>query len=341
MWLRQTFDFGTSVCSIEGVGCPTDDCFCGGNTYWGYSYWDGSAWQGYAVGASGSVITATGAVEGWRWGEFGSSQIAATQVQAAQSGLAWLHGEQTAADGSYSGNVRSSVDTMLAIGANRLDADTWRQGVNAPSLLDYVLNNGASYVDKGLAGGVAESGKLAVALNAADGCWPEDAIKPAEYYSPTLGSFSDQAGFLSWAILGTLAMSDTVPPDSVQSLIDLAQPEGGWEWSPTWGVDTNTTALAIQALVAAGQPISSTAIISAVGSLKSAQNADGGFRYYLSSQGSSASDANSTAFAIQGLLAAGENPTGPGGTAAGNSPTSYLLSMQLPDGSFAWQSTSR
>ena len=39
--------FGEAVCSIEGVGCPVDDCFCDPNRFWNYTYWDGNAWQGY------------------------------------------------------------------------------------------------------------------------------------------------------------------------------------------------------------------------------------------------------------------------------------------------------
>ncbi|HXF60031.1 MAG TPA: hypothetical protein VNK95_00360, partial [Caldilineaceae bacterium] len=52
--------FGPAVCSIEGVGCPASDCFCGGDRFWNYSYWDGAGWQSYSVGAGSSVISQTG-----------------------------------------------------------------------------------------------------------------------------------------------------------------------------------------------------------------------------------------------------------------------------------------
>lgn len=45
--------FGPVVCSIGGVGCPADNCFCGGSVFWGYKSWDGAAWQDYMVGAGG------------------------------------------------------------------------------------------------------------------------------------------------------------------------------------------------------------------------------------------------------------------------------------------------
>jgi prenyltransferase beta subunit len=132
-------------------------------------------------------------------------------------------------------------------------------------------------------------------------------------------------------------MSATVPVAGVQSLIHAALPNGGWEWSPGWNGDTNTTALAIQALVAAGEPVSSTAIISGLAFLKSAQNGDGGFAYDPVSPFGRDSDANSTAYVAQALAAAGEDPTGPAWTISDANPIGYLLNLQLADGSFEWQ----
>lgn len=61
--------FGPAVCAIEGTGCPVDNCFCDPKRFGADSSWDGTQWQSYQVGASQSVISTTGAVEGWRWGE--------------------------------------------------------------------------------------------------------------------------------------------------------------------------------------------------------------------------------------------------------------------------------
>ena len=111
--------FGPAVCSIEGVGCPAEDCFCNPSKYWAYAYWDGAAWQSYAVGAGSSVISRTGAVEGWRWGEFGQAQAAASAALAAADALEWLATQQSATDGGY-GNPGATVETLLTIGANGL-----------------------------------------------------------------------------------------------------------------------------------------------------------------------------------------------------------------------------
>ncbi len=68
--------FGPGLCGIEGVGCPSSNCFCGGNKYWGF-YYDSEGGMSYSNVGVGSVfdgnrtIVRDGAVIGFRWGEFG------------------------------------------------------------------------------------------------------------------------------------------------------------------------------------------------------------------------------------------------------------------------------
>lgn len=325
------FSWGTSVCSIEGVGCPAEDCFCGGDLFWNYSFWDGEAWQGYETGPAVSVISATGSVEGWRWGEFEGQAIPAPQVIAAQSALDWLHAAQVEA-GGY-GGTGIDVEALMAVAANGLDADTWRASPESPSLLDAVLAGGADYSQLG----VAEAGKLGVALAAAEACWPADALRPQDYYSETVGAFSTDAGFLAWGILGTLALGEETPADSVDYLAGLALPEGGWEWSPGWGRDTNTTALAIQTLIAAGTPVSATEIVSGLAYLKEAQDETGGLRYDAGEGWQGAADANSTAYGLMALSASGQNPHDPVWQTGAVGPVDFLISLQQPGGGLAWQ----
>jgi hypothetical protein len=109
--------------------------------------------------------------------------------------------------------------------------------------------------------------------------------------------------------------------------------EGGWEWAAGWGADTNSTALAIQALVAASEPVSATSVVCGLAYLAGAQNGDGGFPYAPGG----ASATNSTAYVVQAIIAAGQDPSGPVWTISNTTPISYLLTMQLADGSFAWQ----
>lgn len=321
--------FGPLVCGIEGVGCPSEDCFCGGSSYWGYNYHDGSSWQGYSVGAGSSVITQTGAIEGWRWGEFGSSLGDPAASLASAAALDWISARQSITAGGF-GSASAGVEVLLAFGSNRQNADTIHRSAEAPTLRDFMALNSATY-SRTSAGA---SGKLAAALVAGNACLPIDVATPSTYFNPTVGAYGAGTGDNAWAILGATALSETVPAEALTTLRAAQQADGGWEWSPGWGSDTNSTALAVQALIANGESITSTAILSAVTWFKSVQSADGGFPY---SEGDTAtSDANSTAYVIQALVAAGEDVTGIEWTQDDNSPVSYLLGMQLPSGAFEW-----
>ncbi|UCC88878.1 MAG: terpene cyclase/mutase family protein [Anaerolineales bacterium] len=322
---------GDSVCAIEGVGCPaaTDiaSCFCSDN------WWSGAEW----ISATETWDTITwppplitdSSIVGFRWSKaaWGPPLFPGAAYSAAADALAWLRGQQSPTDGGY-GLPGTTADVLMAVGANGSDPAEWRQP-DSPSLVHYVLNKGTTYSKSG----AGASGKLAVGLAATEACLPLGTLTPTDYYSPATGAFGPGSGFQAWATLGTRALSQTVPTTATQYLLSLAQPDGGWEWQSGFGSDTNSTALAIQALVAGGELVSSTAIVSGLSYLKSAQNSDGGFAYDAFGQ----SDTNSTAYAVQALLAAGENPlTSPWAISSSN-PISFLVGMQLPDGSFEWQ----
>jgi prenyltransferase beta subunit len=161
-------------------------------------------------------------------------------------------------------------------------------------------------------------------------------LQPAGYYSETLGAFAADSGFNAWGILGTLALSRTVPPGAVDALAGQQQPDGGWEWQPGFGTDTNTTALAVQTLVAAGYPVTTTEVVSALAFLKNGQVAGGGFVYDPAAPENGA-DANSTAYALMALVAAGEDPTADAWQVDGENAVDFLVSLQAADGSIEWQ----
>lgn len=315
--VTRSYSFGDAVCSIAGVGCPAEDCFCSTN-YWSYWHWDGGAWQSYPVGAGSSVISQTGAVEGWRWGQFGDTLRPATVTLQSQAALGWLAEQR--AGGLPSAGV--AVEDALALGANQ---------ESHPAIDNFLAANGAAYASTS----AAAAGKLAVALAAADACQPAGALTPASYFSPTIGAYSTQSGANAWAILGIIARNETAPTSAIDYLAAQQQPDGGWEWAPGWNSDTNATALVIQALIAAGKSVSSTTVISGLAYLDALQNADGGFPYAAGDN--PPSDTNSTAYVLQALIAAGEDPTASRWTPAGKTPFDYLLDMQLPNGSFEWQ----
>jgi len=340
--ITKDFGWGVSVCGIEGVGDPAANCF--GSGFWASYYLTGTTWAGYMVGPSDSVIT-DGAVELWSW-QAGFAPLDLPDPDAAlaaSQALDWLQGQQSSADGGY-GNTSASVESLLSIAANHYRAFDWRTASNAPSLLSHILDGATAYADTG----AAAAGKLAVGLAAEGDYWPTGAKKPMDYYITATGVFTGGygAGFAgpqAWGILGTVALSQSVPPKAVDYLKSIANADGGWSWGPG-NSDTNGTALAIQALIAAGEPVTSSAVISGLHFLQSAQNPDGGFPYDPASPWGTASDANSTAYVIQALHAVGKTGLqGTGSFGTGSfiiNPTtalSYLLSLQLPDGSFEWQ----
>ena len=338
--ITKSFDFGTLVCSIEGVGCPAENCFCGGTSFWKNSYWDGSAWQVYGVGAGQSTLN-DGAVEGWRWGEWTSTMWPARPVTAALQALDWLRPFQSPTDGGYV-SESGSAEVLLSIGANGHPANAWRRQSDTPSLAGYWLGRARSYSSAG----ADTAAKLAVGAVATDLCWPRNAVRPSAYYSETNGTYNGQygvgAGPQAWAILGTLALSETVPAQAVQVLKNLAEPDGSWKWQPSAPADTNTTALALQALIAAGESPTSTVVTHGLAYLKSLQDANGGFWRYPDNPNDpdDAPDANSTAYVLQALLAAGQDPTSVDWSQGQNNPISFLLGLQLPDGSLKWRQNS-
>jgi prenyltransferase beta subunit len=138
-------------------------------------------------------------------------------------------------------------------------------------------------------------------------------------------------------MLGTSALGEALPVKAAEGLRGQVLATGGWEWAPGWGADTNSTALALQALVAAGEPPTATVVVGGLAYLKSAQNADGGFAYALDGGAPGPSDANSTAYVVQALAAAGKDPRAAAWQVGGVGPMDYLLSLQEADGGFAWQ----
>lgn len=324
--------FGPAVCAIEGIGCPADNCFCNADEFWGYNFWDGTAWQGYPVGASSSEISATGAIEGWRWGAFGSAQAPADQAIAAAGALEWLRSQQDPTTGGFGDSTGGAVEVLMALGANHEDAATWKPSDGRRALDNYLLLRATRFSRDN----VAAAGKLAIGAAAADACRTNRSVAPSFYYSDTLGAYSPDSGFNAWGILGAAAVSETVPAAAVDTLLGQQQEDGGWEWQAGFGTDTNSTAVAIQALIAAGQPVSSTAVVNALAFLKSAQVESGGIVYDPKTPEYGA-DANSTAYTIQAIVAAGGDPVGEEWAVDGLTPVRFLLGLQLADGSFEWQ----
>lgn len=237
-------------------------------------------------------------------------------------------------DGSFAGfGPGSTADAIFALAAANVNVDEVAQG--GTSALDYVQ---AQAKGSGKDTGVAAKFLIAVTLagqspRLADGT---DLVgEVAQGYNAQTGQYGQDVTSHAYAMIGLVAAGATPEAAAIDALKKLQLPDGGWSFDGTaaTGSDTNTTGLVIQALKAAGD--TSDAVGKAVAYLKAQQNNDGGFPYSQASSFGNASDANSTALAIQGLLAAGEDLANY--VKDGKSPTDRLLQFQNPSGAFRYQ----
>ncbi len=154
-----------------------------------------------------------------------------------------------------------------------------------------------------------------------------------------------QAG-INDTIFAIFALSPVEEPKAQEAVRPAAewvaarqQPGGGWAWrAGSSATEVDMTGAAIQALAAGGMSGSPQAA-DGLRYLREAQNPDGGFPEY---PGERESNAASTAWAVQAIWAAGENPedwtTGSG--QATEEPLDFLESLQDPvDGHVHWKPT--
>lgn len=264
----------------------------------------------------------------------GWSPVAAQEQPAAiDRAVQYIRGQQQP-DGSFAGfGPGSTADAIYALAATNINVAELRQGNASP--IDYVRGQAAGTQDTGLAA------KFVIALLLA-GQTPITA--EADYvalvergFNPQTGQYGADVTAHAYSLIALTAAGRPVPPEAIEALKRLQLPDGGWSFdgTPATGGDTNTTSLAVQALRATGDQ--SDAIAKAVAYFRAQQNDDAGFPYSRSSSFGSASDANSTALSIQGLIAAGEDLTN--WSKNGQTPTDRLLQFQNPSGAFRYQDT--
>ena len=260
----------------------------------------------------------------------------------AQHGLGWVSRQQNE-DGSWSGfagpDVGSTSDAVLAFAAAGYDPDTVRLPGGA-SALEYLFSNAASYAMQSS----DSAGKVALAL-AASGANPRDAdgsdlidLLLNTWYDVEIGAFGviTNTYHQSFAILALVAAEEQIPVSATLALAGLQQADGGWKYDlgdSVWNVtDATHTGLALQALIAAGVAsgdpgiVPDTVIEDAIAFLRNTQGTDGGWE-----------GANATAYAIQGLLAAGEDLDSNDWAIDGRTPFTALAAYQKTDGPMVWQ----
>ncbi|MCC6382374.1 MAG: hypothetical protein IT304_07680 [Dehalococcoidia bacterium] len=146
-------------------------------------------------------------------------------------------------------------------------------------------------------------------------------------YTATTGRYAEDDFSHSVAVLGLVCTDNGLGADALGALQRSQNADGSWGFDGAG--DPDTTAIAVQALRAAGLSKSDPALARALTYIRSSQGIDGGWGF-----DPSASNVSSTAYMVQALLALGELPDSAAYTRDGATPSQFLLSQQNADGSF-------
>jgi hypothetical protein len=236
-------------------------------------------------------------------------------------------------DGSFAGfGAGSTADAVLAIVAAGRDPGSYQQGGNTPVTF---LRSKASDLAK-TAGG---AGKLLVTLRALGmdgrqfgGVDLVQSSQATESVSVT-GQYGPDLIGHAFAVLGLRAAGEQVPPAAIERIKSTQTASGGWAFTgdtAEGSADTNTTAVVLQALVAAGAAASEAPLTNrGVEYLLSQQNTDGGWPYQKGGEFGSDSDANSTSYVVQAMAALGNAESAEQGRR-------FLLTLQTQSGAFQY-----
>jgi hypothetical protein len=263
------------------------------------------------------------------------SQSPAESPLAAAS--AWLRAQQDPSGGfaGLSGEVDPGVtiDAVMALYAAK-ESDPDAAGALAAAVA-YLEGDDTGYERSG----TGQAAKLALAA-IAGGKDPHDfggvdllqaiqAPPTTSVQNPIPGIYGDDLYDHALALIAFTAAGEAVPDDALEPFRATQGGDGGWAFdgsTESGAADSNTTALVIQALAASGlgdDPM----VGRGLDYLRTLLAPDGsGFAYGPADP--LVADANSTALAVQALIAAGQDPASPewGNAAAA------LAAFQAPDG---------
>src|SRR5207253_223366 len=261
--------------------------------------------------------------------------------------LGFLESQQSASDGSLPGGF--SVDELYMIGAAAGGYDPNLLSHGGPSVVDYLSAHAAAACLRAsdASPSAAACGELIQAVLAA-GKDPTafaglDLLSRLDgYLNPNAGAVGDGEAFTqALSIQALVGAGRPVPAAALRFLHQVENSDGGWDFmdvkdDPNASTnfdtsDTNSTAMVLMALDAAGDHSRDTAALTWVHSL---QNRDGGFSF----QGGG-SDPDSTALVLQAIIATGQDPSGTAWTVDGHTPPAELVATQGPTGGYAFPSS--
>ncbi|MGO9499633.1 MAG: prenyltransferase/squalene oxidase repeat-containing protein [Solirubrobacteraceae bacterium] len=228
-----------------------------------------------------------------------------------------------ATPGSASSQLYSGWAALGLASAGENPQDVIRNG---RSLIDYVASGVASASDPG----DVERNILVVAAAGlpATSFGGRDLVAELRGDISRNGSVNNQTNWTSFAVLAFRAVGLAPPRASVTWLVRQQDADGGFNFATRGGLsDVDDTGATLEALAGAGGSAASRARSRAVAYIRDQQDRDGGFP----SMPGAGSNAQSTAFGVQGLIAAGVDPNTLHRRGA-PSPLDYLRSLIAGDG---------
>jgi hypothetical protein len=266
----------------------------------------------------------------------------AAAEHAAERGATWFEANQ-----QTSGDLGSdwAMTALAAVGLNAADVSA---SLADPSAQDFYLDEwqaggpggAATDAERGILAGVAggiQTSRLAAVTDAEKG---NLVARVAELFD---GTQIGEAGLLNDDIFGVLALHQAgAPQPLLRQIVDYLRTrqlaDGGWSWnaSPGATADIDMTGSAVAAFCAAGIGADDPDLQQALALLHASQDpTTGGF--VAPAPFGIGVNTDTTSWALSGLVQCGIDPQGPAWTTAqGKTGFDYLLSMQKPDGHFAW-----
>lgn len=235
---------------------------------------------------------------------------------------------QQAPDGSFPSIGQSSTaDAVYTLVASGVDPSTVTQ--NGKSAIDWIYSQTGSLQSTG----VAAKFLLALILAHRSTVAPNgfDFVdRVVDGYNPATGLFDPNPTGNAYALIALGVAGERVPRKALTAWAALQRPDGGWSaYLPPTNSDTNTTAVAIIALVVNDR---FAQVPSALNYFRSQQSADGGFTF--STYYGTESDANSTGLVTLALLVTDQDLSA--WERGGVDPVERLIQLQNPSGAFRY-----
>jgi len=266
------------------------------------------------------------------------AQSSATEVGGGSSvpnALDYLKSRQQP-DGGFAEPGSKSTDeltawTICGVCASGEDITTWKKSGRSP--LDFLA------ADVGSLSKLTDIEKACLAVCSAGGdprsFGGRNLVDEISLRMATDGHIGDMTNEHSWGVIA-LAAAGVKLPDGARTWLEARQNiDGGFGYGSGAASEPDDTGAALQALIAAGDSSTSNAVTRALSYLHFCQADDGGFTYQ-----SRESNVGSTAWAVQGISAAGQDASSSAwASSAGKTPFDYFASMQQSDGHFRYMTS--